>query len=257
VAAVALTNVGSGPRSTGGSTVAAQPGVAPLTPAASARPGVATQSAGRPPSAAPAVDTATPRQETGVLLRDPVVSRVQPAAGPLAGGTPVTLVGRHLDHVGQVMFGGVPASSFVIVSPRRISAVAPATTSAGAVPIMVTPSGDTAPGACGGGCVARFAYLAVPTITRLTPPVGPLAGGTAVTVHGSGFAPGIEVYFGSFRVSGVEYVNGNTLRITAPPEQLLESSASVARPTRFPVSLMVKTPGGVSRPGPASRFTYL
>lgn len=194
---------------------------------------------------------------TGALLSAPVVSRVSPAAGPLVGGTTVTIVGRHLGNVDSVRFGGVPAQTFTIISPSEIWAVAPATTKAGRVPVTVEAPGDATSVDCLGGCVARFAYLAVPTITGLTPPVGSLPGGTTVTIHGTGFAPGVRVYFGSFRLSRVDYVDGSTLRVTAPPERLLKLSESEVARKRVPVAVTVRTPGGISEAGPASRFTYL
>jgi hypothetical protein len=191
------------------------------------------------------------------LLNDPVITRVNPAAGPLAGGTTVTLIGRQLDRVDHVRFGGASAQTFTIASPTEIWAVAPATKHAGRVPITVQTAGSAASAACIGACVARFAYLGVPTITGLNPPIGQLTGGTSVTIRGSNFVPGLEVYFGSLRLDAVDYVNSTTLRVTAPSVQLLQIDDALARLKSIPIRVIVKTPGGVSRADPFSRFTYL
>jgi peptidoglycan/LPS O-acetylase OafA/YrhL len=263
VTAIAVTNVGTGARPGRGQTVSAQPGINPVAPVVSARPVVGggthgSANHGTNASVVPVTGgSSSPHPATGVLLDDPVITRVTPAAGPLAGGTTVTLIGSQLDKVNDVRFGAASAQTFTIVSPSEIWAVAPATSHTGRVPITVQAAGGRTEAACVGECVARFAYLAVPTITGLTAPIGHLTGGTPVTIRGSGFAPGIEVYFGSFRIDAVDYVNSKTLRITAPPERLLGLGDAVHTLRQISVQVRVKTPGGVSKADLISRFTYL
>jgi IPT/TIG domain len=65
-----------------------------------------------------------------VATPPPAVSGVAPVAGPTRGGTPVVIRGSGLsasgsDAVGSVTFAGVPASSFRVVSPSEVDAVAP------------------------------------------------------------------------------------------------------------------------------------
>ena len=67
----------------------------------------------------------------------------------------------------------------------------------------------------------------------------------------------IEVYFGSLRLDAVDSVNSTTLRVTAPSVQLLQIDDALARLKSIPIRVIVKTPGGVSRANPFSRFTYL
>jgi peptidoglycan/LPS O-acetylase OafA/YrhL len=256
LAAIVLTNLGSAPTSDVGTAVAADLARTPATSDVS-QPGVARPDrAGLSASPVAVGGTAAPGAETAALLDAPVVRRVSPSAGPLAGGTTVTLSGRHLDAVDRVLFGSVPAPTFTVVSSREIRAVAPRTVDVGRVPISVEAQGPTRPASCS-GCAARFAYLAVPTITGLTPPVGPLAGGTTVRIHGSGFVPGAKVYFGSLRVRAVEFVDRTTLEVTAPPARLLKLGESISSLKQVPVAVVVKTPGGTSAALPLSRFTYL
>jgi len=58
-------------------------------------------------------------------LGSPVVTRVSPARGPLAGGTVVHLTGTSLTEVSSVSFGGTPAASFAVLSSTSMTAVAP------------------------------------------------------------------------------------------------------------------------------------
>jgi len=115
----------------------------------------------------------------------PTVTKVKPNKGPAAGGTSSTITGTDFTGATSVSFGALPASSFTVKSPTSITAIAPAGT-AGATDITVT----TASGTSAVNAYDVFKYAA-PTITSISPSSGPLAGGTSVTVSGSGFAPGV------------------------------------------------------------------
>ena len=67
--------------------------------------------------------------------------------------------------------------------------------------------------------VAPGTALAVssPTITSFSPMGGPVAGGTAITVHGTGFVTGARLRFGgSYDATSVIVVNPTTLTATTP-----------------------------------------
>ena len=101
-----------------------------------------------------------------------------------SGGTTVTISGTGLAEATAVDFGTSAASSFTVNSPTSITAVSPAD-STGTVDITVTTPSGTAP-------VSRrdqFKYSR-PTVTELAPDTGSVAGGTDVSVSGSGFALG-------------------------------------------------------------------
>ena len=73
----------------------------------------------------------------------PTVSGISPTAGPLAGGTVVTITGTGFTGVTAVDFGTTPATTFTVVSPTSITADSPAGT--GTVDVTVTaPSGTSA-----------------------------------------------------------------------------------------------------------------
>jgi hypothetical protein len=61
---------------------------------------------------------------------------------------------------------------------------------------------------------------APPTVSSISPAYGPLAGGTSVTVTGSGFTSSSTVFFGGAQASRVNFVNSTSLVATAPPGSL-------------------------------------
>jgi hypothetical protein len=98
---------------------------------------------------------------TGVLAlgatvtRTPVVTGLTPSSGPVGGGVPVTITGHNLDTITSVTFGTTPASSFTVVGPESISAIAPPGAAQGAV--AVTVAGST--GATSADSAPSFGYL--------------------------------------------------------------------------------------------------
>jgi hypothetical protein len=97
-----------------------------------------------------------------VATTPPAVSSVGPALGPTRGGTAVAIHGSGFaatgyDTVGSVTFAGVPATSFSVVSPTEIDAVAPPHGAGGADVIVIAPAGAS-PITPGG----QFHYVAAP-----------------------------------------------------------------------------------------------
>ena len=108
------------------------------------------------------------------------------------GGTTVTITGTVFTGATAVMFGSTAATSYVVNSATSITAVSPAG-SAGTVDVTVTTPGGTS----AISAADKFTYLAIPTVTGITPAAGPVAGGTTVTVTGTGFTGATVVKFGS------------------------------------------------------------
>ena len=67
----------------------------------------------------------------------PQISGIRPARGPAAGGAKVTITGSGFAAGAEVSFGGQPATDVKVVSPTRITAVAPAG-EPGPVAVVVT-----------------------------------------------------------------------------------------------------------------------
>jgi hypothetical protein len=109
------------------------------------------------------------------------------------------------------------------------------------VDVTVTTPGGTSPTSS----ADRFTYQApLPTVTSLSPSSGPTAGGTKVTITGSGFTGASAVHFGTAAATGFS-VNSDTQITAVSPSQ--PSGA---------VDVTVTTPRGTSATGAADRFTY-
>lgn len=67
----------------------------------------------------------------------PAISAISPTAGPIAGGTAVTITGSNLLTGATVLLGGTPATNVVVVNSTTITATA-ASHSVGPVDLVVT-----------------------------------------------------------------------------------------------------------------------
>ncbi|MFI0814997.1 IPT/TIG domain-containing protein [Streptomyces sp. NPDC021115] len=137
----------------------------------------------------------------------PTLTSIVPGQGPLSGGTAVTLTGTNLLGATVVRFGGVNATSFTVVSATQINAVAPAG-SAGTVQVTVDTPGGTSNG-------VPYTYVVVPVLTSAAPAQGPLAGGTTVTLFGTGLTTTNAVHFGSV-LAAFTVVSDTWVTATAP-----------------------------------------
>lgn len=87
------------------------------------------------------------------------------------------------------------------------------------------------------------AALPEPTVTRVSPAVGPTAGGTRVTIRGTAFLEPAEVFFGAEPAASVAVLDEGTVAATTPPGSL------------GAVSLRIVTAGGAAELPNA--FTYV
>ena len=126
-------------------------------------------------------------------LPPPHVSEVAPAEGPSAGGTAVTVKGSGFLAGASVTIGSA-ATSVHVVSETELTAVTSAT-APGSDEVVVADAKGTSSGG------PSFTYLPPPHVSEVAPAEGPSAGGTAVTVKGSGFLAGASVTIGSAATS--------------------------------------------------------
>ena len=85
---------------------------------------------------------------------------------------------------------------------------------------------------------------AAPTVTGLSPTSGPAAGGTLVTITGTGFTGATAVDFGTTAATNVAVVNDTTITATSP------AGTGV-------VAVTVTTPTGTSATSAADQFTFV
>jgi N-acetylneuraminic acid mutarotase len=167
----------------------------------------------------------------------PTVTKVSPASGPAAGGTAVTVSGSNLTG-GSVTFGTAAATG-VSCSATSCTATSPAGT--GTVNVTVS----TASGTSATSSADQFTYTAAPppapAVTGISPPTGPPAGGTAVTVTGANLTGG-SVAFGTAAATGVS-CSATSCSATSP--------AGTGT-----VNVTVSTASGTSATSSADQFTY-
>ncbi|MEY3278790.1 MAG: hypothetical protein RLZZ426_1276, partial [Actinomycetota bacterium] len=129
-------------------------------------------------------------------ITNPTVTTVSPASGTVDGGTTVTITGTGFQAGATVLIGGV-ACTVVTRTATEITCTTGAH-AAGLVNVVVTNT-DT------GTVTKNNAYTYVPNgvnnstnpvITTVSPASGPTAGGTTVTINGTGFKKGAVVTIG-------------------------------------------------------------
>jgi len=165
----------------------------------------------------------------------PTVTGIAPNAGPVAGGTQVTVTGTGFVSGTTVLFGSTAAAA-TFVSGTELTAISPS--GSGIVDVTVKNGSGTS----ATGTADLFTYDPVPAVTAVSPKAGPAAGGTEVTITGSGFTAGTSVMFGGASVP-VTVNSSTSLTVFSP-------SGTGA------VDIVVTTPGGTSTTVPADRFTY-
>jgi formylglycine-generating enzyme required for sulfatase activity len=153
----------------------------------------------------------------------PAVTSMSATAGPLAGGTAVTITGTHLLNPTSVTFGGTPAA-VALSSKDSLTVVAPSRSEGPATVIVSTAGGSISAGV--------FTYYGAPTITTVTPNTGAAAGGSAVTITGTAFFGNPQVTFGSAAASSVSVLSPTQIRAVAPSGAVGSTVAiSVATPS--------------------------
>src|SRR5436305_1511932 len=122
-----------------------------------------------------------------------------------------------------------------VLSQTEIKATT-AATAAGSNEVVVADSRGTSTGG------PSYTYLAAPNVTSITPTSGPAAGGTALTIKGSGFLAGATVTIGS-AATAVSVVSETEIK------------ATTAATSAGAYEVVVSDGGGASTGGPS--YTYL
>ena len=171
----------------------------------------------------------------------PTVNGVSPARGPTLGGTAVIVTGTGFTHATAVLFGTAASKTFTVVSDTSLTAVAPAG-SPGVVDVRVRTTSGGSPTSS----ADQFTYVAPPAVSNVDPNGGAAAGGTSVTISGSGFTGATGVTFGDNSASDLVVHSASDISVNSPP--------GVGGTT---VDVTVTGPGGTSAVGHGDRFTYL
>jgi len=192
-------------------------------------------------------------QKRGVVTRVmsavvmPTVNSITSDVGSAAGGNTVTINGTGFYGVtgaSGVTFDGVNATSYTVDSSTKITAVVPAHASGTVEVVVSTPEGSSPTG----GPANDYIYADAPTITSITPSRGVIAGGTTVTINGTGF-------YGMSGASAVTFGGTNAASYTVDsPTQI---TAHVPAHAVGSVDVVVTAAGGTSdSSGTADNYEY-
>ncbi len=164
----------------------------------------------------------------GDQVLPPTVTGVSPNTGSVDGGNQITVSGTNFNISAQVSVGGVPSTNYTVNSSTSITVTVPPATAPGTASVVVsTTAGSSQPN-------TLYTYVAVPTLTAISPSSGPIAGGTTVTITGSGFTGASQVTFAGTNAKSYTIVNDTTITAVTPVA-FIAGTAQVA----------VTTPGGV------------
>jgi len=172
----------------------------------------------------------TPAAATAVFA----ATGITPNSGPTTGGQTVTISGTGFDDGTTVSFAGTPATA-VTVSPDGTSLTAVTPTGPAGATTAVVSNGTTEQS-------LPYTYVA-PTVSGFTPEHGPEAGGTPITISGTGLQAATGVTIGG-TPADVQSVSpdGTQIVVTTPAGT---GSADV----------IVGFPGGVTVTAP-EQFVY-
>jgi formylglycine-generating enzyme required for sulfatase activity len=160
---------------------------------------------------------------------DPTISSVSPNTGPTSGGTAIPITGTNWTGASSVPIDGVAATSVSVVSSTTVTAVTPAGT-AGAKTVSITTPGGTA------NLTSGFTYGAGPTISSVSPNVGPTTGGTAITITGTNLTGTSSVTVGGNAATSVVVVNATTVTAVTPSGAAGAANVSLTTPYGSPTA---------------------
>ena len=168
----------------------------------------------------------------------PDITKLTPANGPALGGSKITIWGSNFLGEVSVRVGTKAATGVHVISPSEITLDTPPGSGSSAVSVT------TVAGSSATGPTSTYTFLAPPTITRITPAVGPTKGGTKVVIHGSNFRGDVKVRFGQKTAKAVHVISPSQISVSVP------AGSGAAYVT-------VSAVGGMSRTDPTTRFTFL
>lgn len=165
------------------------------------------------PGLAPGVASVTVKTTGGtsnavsfkVLPSEPEITSIEPAKGSV--GMEVIIKGKHLATASSALFGTTPVSTFVSKSDTEVKLVVPAGLNPGALDVTITTEGGTSQ-------KATFTVVGKPTITSITPAIGPT--GRVVSIAGTFFEEATKVFFGAGDVLIFSIKNANLIEATVP-----------------------------------------
>ncbi len=172
---------------------------------------------------------------------NPTVSGLDVTGGPTTGYTAVTILGANFTGATSVAFGGVSTTDFFVNSDNSITVYAPPQT-AGTVDVTVTTYAGTS--STSSADEYTYATAALPSISSMSTSSGSTAGGTLVTLTGSGFSDAYAINIGDTTIYDFTVNSDSQITFVTPP-----GPAGVW-------DLSVTSAAGTSALSSSTQFTY-
>lgn len=141
------------------------------------------------------------------------LAHAAPNSGPAVGGSPVSIVGTNIPPSVAVYIGASAATGVTVQSDTQVDAVTPRGSGGIASAVIVEDTQDADNEAV---LPDGFTFLEPLTMGRVQPARGAVAGGTLVTVFGSGFGPSTVVKFGVYNAKDLKFVDSHTITCRTP-----------------------------------------
>jgi hypothetical protein len=142
----------------------------------------------------------------------PTVANLSVSSGPATGDTIITVSGNHFSTAAgatTISFGSVAGIGVSCSSSTSCTVTSPA--GSGQVNVTVTVGGVTSP------AVSADLFSYVPSVSSVSPAVGPTGGGTSVTIGGAGFATdATTIEFGTTQAASVSCASQTACTATSP-----------------------------------------
>jgi hypothetical protein len=146
---------------------------------------------------------------TYLAVPSAVVS-LTPTEGPELGGTIVTITGTGFVGASGVTFDGITGTNFTVDSDTQITVTTPANSPGDSDVVVVDAAGNSG--------ALNFEFIASPSVTTaIVPDTGPAAGGTEVTISGTGFTGATGVTFDGTPGTDFEVLTDTVIIVTSPP----------------------------------------
>ena len=158
------------------------------------------------------------------LIPEVKIKSVFPATGSTLGGGTILVSGSgfvqgfalrgggDVSKRTTVKFAAALASDVNVIDDNRVEVTLPPGAPGNADVAVTNPNGT-------GLCAGCFRYIAPVKILSVDPASGPTRGGTAVTIHGTGLAPGVLVTIGGSELLQQQRVDAQTVTGLTPPGQ--------------------------------------
>ena len=166
-------------------------------------------------------------------LAPPIIASISPTNGKLAGGGTMTISGSGFVNGATVTIGAAScASSPTVVNSGSITCPIPSRVSGGTFTVTVTNPNTLS------GTYSGYTYNPFPTVSTISPALGPTSSVTAVTITGTGFISGPAVTIGGAACLSISVASSTSISCMAPGGGSGAQDVTVTNPDTQPGTLL-------------------